>query len=325
MLVRVLFYCVTLTFAAACAGARQSGDASSGRDAGVGPGMTQAKVGCVKDSDCDGGEYCDFTISHCVADGGIVFASITAGICRVPGAGSPGSGCKSGEECVSGLECAGSSGTTYATPKEFCTDSAPCDAGTCRALPCPSAPQCPTGCRVVTVPHSCDMACSCVGLVCSDGGLVGSMPASSSDAGWGNHDAVGSVDGGCSQDSQCPPAEYCKFSIALCPSDGGPWVGSIVPGECQVAGMDGRGEACHSGDDCSGDLECVGPQGTTYDNPYLFCTRQQPCAAGTCQALPCPAPPVCGLGCSVVTAPHSCESVCSCPGRSCGDAGVGGT
>jgi hypothetical protein len=134
----------------------------------------------------------------------------------------------------------------------------------------------------------------------------------------------GCAAGGCTGDVQCPSGDYCDLSIAHCPSDGGAWVGTIVPGNCLPLLPSPGPTSCTSGEDCPGEYEeCLGPSGMTYDNDYDFCTLEAPCDDGTCGFVSCPSGPGYPLwpcpspSCTVASVPHSCDLSCICPSLIC--------
>ena len=160
------------------------------------------------------------------------------------------------------------------------------------------------------------------------------------DAGAGDSPSDGGVDSGacplptfdaglCRTNLDCPGEFYCDFTVTHCSVDGGTWIGSIVAGSCmaQCNPYGIPGIPCQSGEACGGtQAECVSPANSTSGNYLDFCTLTQPCDAGVCSFLPCTgsssAVPCPFAGCSSVTVPHSCDSVCVCPGLTCSAAGV---
>jgi hypothetical protein len=136
----------------------------------------------------------------------------------------------------------------------------------------------------------------------------------------------------CLVDADCSLAFYCDFTVTHCSIDGGRPIGSLVAGSCLPrCSPDGTtGIFCHSGEDCGGtQAECSSTTSSTYDNNYDFCTLTQPCNQGVCSFQPCTGAgwifPCPSSDCTLATVPHSCDSVCVCPGLTCGaDGGLSG-
>src|SRR5579863_3694610 len=116
-----------------------SGASGSGTSGGGGTTGAADAGPCLQDSQCPGSYYCDFTVAHCPTGGNPSVGTVLPGNC-LPIVTTAPSTCVSGEDCPTGLECAGPSGSTYNNDYDFCTLEAPCDAGTCSALPCPPEP-----------------------------------------------------------------------------------------------------------------------------------------------------------------------------------------
>jgi len=151
--------------------------ADGGTDAGPGVcdwrGEPDAGV-CTENSECPGGYYCDFFVSHCLSDAGTEpwIGSLVPGSClqncEVNNFMTP---CSSGEDCGDELICVLYPGGQYNNYLDFCTIQQPCQGAVCFFPSCPPPDVgCPTGCAPVQVPHSCDFSCICPDVVC-DGGL----------------------------------------------------------------------------------------------------------------------------------------------------------
>jgi Cys-rich repeat protein len=121
----------------------------------------------------------------------------------------------------------------------------------------------------------------------------------------------------CISDSQCPSGDYCDFSTVTACSDGSV-VSTISEGNCrQDCGTSCEGASCKTGDDCGETSICEQKISAGGVNELTPCTIQNPCSSGTCTVTPCPGLPACPAGCGAQNVPHSCTTVCECPGNIC--------
>ncbi len=134
---------------------------------------------CTDDSQCRQGTYCDFTVTACPFDGGLIsFAVINPGTC-LPAAGAPGGHCHSGDDCPESELCLSVPPAGVEPMVEFeCTREGPCDAGLCQEITgLDSGAVCPDGCSAAFPPHARDYPCVCAGNSCAvpvaDAGMRG--------------------------------------------------------------------------------------------------------------------------------------------------------
>jgi len=123
---------------------------------------------CTSDLQCPRGFYCDFAVTECPWDGGLLpllFTVNGAGSClpncnppSLPGA-PQGSPCSVAEDCGGSEDCQGPPAPYY------CTTAEPCN-GECWEVPGGVPTQCPNACSIISVPHR-GPGCVCPGNTCS--------------------------------------------------------------------------------------------------------------------------------------------------------------
>ncbi len=154
-------------------------------------------------------------------------------------------------------------------------------------------------------------------LACSNGGGAGSC--------WLGRDA-----GSCTDDSQCPPGDYCDFSsFETCAFDGGP----PCDGGPLFCGPFGRALGGICLPDCGGGQGKPLPDRRRLREDYLacfasalspdaHCAPETPCPhGGVCGIFGTPGPPGCvpDRECKAEAAPHlRSGSYCDCAGLICG-------
>lgn len=250
-------------------GAGVSGGATGGASTGgSGSGGT-----CTQDSQCPGGDYCNYGVSACGT-------TLGSGDVEVPGSCEPNCGNACGA-CTSNVDCA---------PDETC-ESSECQPAVCY---CPTSGPCDAPCAFTTPPHDCCPVCLCPSCPSgTSGGTSGGMTGGTSGSTSGG--TTGGGDAGCDcepEETCCPGVDHCVYlpdDTQNCGACGNPCPSSDIcdNGTCTPAPCD-DGSACGGlccGQECctTGQICCEVAGGPARQYPYSCAEADagcpQPCLA----------------------------------------------
>ncbi|HUB06240.1 MAG TPA: hypothetical protein VMB50_04530 [Myxococcales bacterium] len=224
---------------------------SSGGAASTGGGGSNGGGSCTLDSQCAGGDYCDYTVSPC----GNGFGS---GDVAIPGSCEVDCGTSCGA-CTSDADCA---------PDESCQGSS------CQHLPacsCAFPGPCDAPCAMAQPPHDCCPVCLCPS--CPSGTSGGASGGSTGGSGGCN---AGSCQPG---EVCCPGVDHCVYLPAdtqncgacgqACPAGDVCENSACVPPVCASGTSCGGSDLCCGQSCCgAGQICCFAAGGPARQYPY---------------------------------------------------------